>query len=69
MAKITTKYVCQECGSVSPQWLGKCPYCGKFGTLVEETIAPEAVQGSIAVAVTKPTALKDIKKETLNFEL
>lgn len=34
--KLTTKYVCTECGGVSPQWLGKCPVCNKFGTLVEE---------------------------------
>lgn len=63
MAKISTKYVCQECGSVSPQWLGKCPYCGKFGTLVEETDSPEEVKGSISVPSSKPTLLKDITKE------
>ena len=63
MAKTSTKYVCQECGSVSPQWLGKCPYCGKFGTLVEETETPEEVKGSISVPTSKPTLLKDIKKE------
>lgn len=63
MAKISTKYVCQECGSVSPQWLGKCPYCGKFGTLVEETETPEEVKGSISVPTSNPTLLKDIKKE------
>ena len=63
MAKISTKYVCQECGSVSPQWLGKCPYCGKFGTLVEETETPEQVKGSISIPTSKPTLLKDITKE------
>ncbi|MBR6736882.1 MAG: DNA repair protein RadA [Clostridia bacterium] len=61
MAKISSKFVCQECGTVSPQWLGKCPGCGKFGTLVEETDAPEEVVGSIAVPTSKPTALKDIE--------
>ena len=63
MAKVSTKFVCQECGSVSPQWLGKCPYCGKFGTLVEEVEAPEQVKGSISVPTSKPTLLKDITKE------
>ena len=63
MAKISTKYVCQECGSVSPQWLGKCPYCGKFGTLVEEAESPEEVKGSISIPPSKPTLLKDISKE------
>ena len=36
MAKLLVKYVCSECGTASPRWLGKCPGCGTFGTLVEE---------------------------------
>lgn len=63
MAKVTTKYVCQDCGGASPQWLGKCPYCGKFGTMVEEIQTPETVKGSISVSTSKPTLLKDIVKE------
>lgn len=34
--KITSKYVCSECGAVTPGWLGRCPSCGKFGTINEE---------------------------------
>ena len=63
MAKQSSKFVCQECGSISPQWLGKCPYCGKFGTLVEEIDSPEQVKGSISIQTSKPTLLKDITKE------
>ena len=36
MAKIKTKYVCQECGYETSKWLGKCPECMKWNTLVEE---------------------------------
>lgn len=36
MAKIKTFYQCQACGYVSPKWLGKCPDCGEWNTLVEE---------------------------------
>lgn len=36
MAKIKTRFVCQECGYESPKWMGKCPGCGKWNTLVEE---------------------------------
>lgn len=40
-----TTYVCQECGEVSPRWVGKCPSCGGWNTLAEE--APvAAVPGS-----------------------
>ncbi|MDD2496239.1 MAG: DNA repair protein RadA, partial [Tissierellia bacterium] len=36
MAKIKTKFVCQECGYETPKWLGKCPSCGEWNTFVEE---------------------------------
>ncbi|MBO4400927.1 MAG: DNA repair protein RadA [Selenomonadaceae bacterium] len=36
MAKAKTKFVCQECGAEFSKWLGKCPACGKWNTLVEE---------------------------------
>ena len=38
MAKLKTKWVCQNCGYETPKYLGKCPDCGKWSTLVEETI-------------------------------
>jgi DNA repair protein RadA/Sms len=35
MAKEKSIYVCGECGASSPKWLGKCPGCGAWNTLVE----------------------------------
>jgi len=35
MAKDKTVYTCTECGGSSPKWLGKCPACGAWNTLVE----------------------------------
>lgn len=32
-----SKYVCQSCSYVSPRWLGKCPNCEEWNTMVEET--------------------------------
>ncbi len=34
--KPKTVYVCQACGSQSPRWMGKCPDCGAWNTMVEE---------------------------------
>ncbi len=31
---------CSECGSASPQWVGRCPGCEAWGTLVEEATRP-----------------------------
>ena len=41
--KLKTVYICSECGAQSSKWLGKCPHCGKWNTLVEEVVdtAPE----------------------------
>ncbi len=41
MARATTRYVCQACGSVSPKWMGQCPECGEWNTLQQEA-APAA---------------------------
>ncbi len=42
MAKTRTKYVCQECGRESPRYMGRCPACGEFNTMVEVVEAPPA---------------------------
>ena len=47
-----TIYICEECGSQSPKWLGKCPHCGKWNTLVEQTVEPEP-----AVRVARRTSM------------
>jgi len=36
----STVFVCEQCGSQSPKWLGKCPDCGAWNSFVEER-APE----------------------------
>ena len=40
MAKAKTIYVCSECGYETPRWLGKCPECGSWNTLLEQEAAP-----------------------------
>ena len=36
MAKSRTIYACQNCGAQSPKWMGRCPECGEWNSLVEE---------------------------------
>ena len=35
MAKDKTTFICSDCGGTSPRWLGKCPACGAWNTLIE----------------------------------
>ncbi len=37
MAKIKTNYICSECGYETGRWLGKCPSCGSYNTINEES--------------------------------
>ena len=40
MSKQRTVFVCQECGHSSPKWLGRCPSCHAWNSLVEEIAEP-----------------------------
>jgi len=43
MAKQKTVYICSACGYETARWLGKCPECSSWNTLVEQENAPSAV--------------------------
>jgi DNA repair protein RadA/Sms len=38
MAKDKTIFTCSDCGGTTPRWLGKCPACGAWNTLIESTV-------------------------------
>ena len=38
MAKDKTLYACNECGGTTPRWLGKCPHCNAWNSLVESVV-------------------------------
>lgn len=38
MAKSSTQYICQQCGSVHSKWAGQCDDCGEWNSLVEEVM-------------------------------
>ncbi|MFW6158950.1 MAG: DNA repair protein RadA, partial [Planctomycetota bacterium] len=42
MARRKTRFVCQQCGHVSPRWAGRCPGCGEWNSLAEEVVPPKA---------------------------
>jgi len=38
MAKDKSIFTCSACGGTTPRWLGKCPACGAWNTLIESTV-------------------------------
>jgi DNA repair protein RadA/Sms len=67
MAKITSTFVCQQCGNEFPKWMGKCSYCGEWNSLVEtiseqrKTKNSKVGNKSSILNSSKPTKLIDIK--------
>jgi len=50
MPKAHTRYVCQNCGRASATYMGRCPQCGEYETMVEEVVHDETVsRGAAAV--------------------
>ena len=39
MTRTRVRFSCTECGAQAPKWLGRCPECGGWDTLAEETVA------------------------------
>lgn len=64
MAKVRSQFVCQNCGTAYPQWLGQCVQCKEWNTLVEEVRdRVEERRGepaSVKARQPKPVAIGDI---------
>lgn len=61
--KQKTVYFCSDCGTESPKWMGKCPGCGAWNTMVEElvTVTPKSAHKSASIqSNSKPQYLRDI---------
>lgn len=76
MAKRKNKFVCHDCGYESPKWMGKCPGCGNWNTMVEEIQAPTTggrhISSRNSRTVSKPekiTALESQKEPRITTEM
>ncbi len=65
MPKSYSRYVCQQCGRVAASYMGKCPQCGSFNTMVEEIVqeagpakSPNAARG--LTGRTSPRRIGDV---------
>jgi len=68
MAKTHTRFVCQECGRVAASYMGKCPQCGSFNSMVEGVIHEEPVSKNSSVrgltGRSSPRSIGDISSDS-----
>lgn len=62
MAKTKINYVCTQCGAIQPKWMGKCPDCGSWNTLVENVEAPVSRFASSAVPQTAKSTVQKLEQ-------
>lgn len=61
VAKLRAIYRCGECGGSSPKWLGRCPTCSEWNSLVEELESSGLGDASITVAPpSRPIPIGDV---------
>lgn len=69
MVKTRTQFVCSACGSIQMKWMGKCPDCGEWNSLQEESVAaPTARPTMMPIAggmTAHPVVLSDIAVDGL----
>jgi DNA repair protein RadA/Sms len=58
--KSKTVFVCQSCGFNSPKWLGRCPSCGEWNTLIEEV--EEQAPAEYSFPPSEPILYQEIKE-------
>ena len=69
MARPRTIFACTECGGQQPRWLGRCPTCGAWSSLVEEAATSESggvadrdlLQVQPETGAAKPRRLREIE--------
>src|SRR3989344_1407041 len=70
MPRFSSQYVCQQCGYTSPKWMGQCPECGAWNSLVETVVQKSGRRsakgrsetGFRDVTGSEPVKLSDVKK-------
>lgn len=68
--KASSVWECQQCGSQSPKWVGRCPDCGQWNSLVETlTAAATSSAASIPVVEVKPQDWHKFKSQSTNLYL
>ncbi len=65
-SKKVTVYFCQSCGHESSKWMGQCPGCREWNTLVEETVEKKSV-GKVKVVTAEKDELRPTRISEINM--
>ncbi len=64
--KAKTAWFCKECGADSPKWLGRCPACGEWNSLIEEVLPDKtklAIQIGQKQKKSEPRRISEIESQ------
>ena len=64
--KLKTVYVCSNCGETSPRWMGRCPSCGEWNTMVEDVVVPEPKSTARKAAGARPAGVTSLVADRLS---
>ena len=57
----STVFFCQNCGNEFSKWMGQCPSCHEWNTLVEEVLDKKEIKSRKLVSDIKTSTLKEVK--------
>lgn len=65
LAKAKTMFYCTQCGNESPKWMGQCPACGAWNTMVEQPATVEGKKRSVGAyhlgPLRRPKPLEEVE--------
>src|SRR5712675_2050992 len=61
MTRTRVRFSCSECGAQAPKWLGRCPECGGWDTLAEESVPGNGSSGSTGGHTDPPVSRGDVE--------
>jgi len=64
MATGKSRYICQSCGYMTPKWLGKCPDCGQWNSLMEEQLESPGSKKRAGEKAAAPIPITQVKSES-----
>ena len=63
MARRSSVFVCQKCGTNSPKWMGRCPDCSTWGSMIEE-IRDTGREKRASTAIVDPVSITNIPEDS-----